>query len=87
MYSIQHIQAEKPELQKIILLAHAVSGCDTTSAVYRKGKITSVKILQEEGMQNIVSVFDDPNSSKERITAAMCTYILQLYGAKKRRSQ
>ena len=62
-----------------------MSGCDMTSALYRKGKIKSLKVLQEEGMENIVKVFDSPNSTKEEITNAACNYILRLYGAKKNR--
>ena len=67
---------------KIILFAHAVSGCDITSALYRKGKVQSLRVLQKEGMEDIVSVFDDPNNTRENINAAATKYILRLYGAK-----
>ena len=78
-YDIQTIQHEIPKIQEHVLFAHAVSGCDTTSALYRKGKIKCLKILQTHDLQDVVEVFNGLNSSKEEIFKAACKYFLTLY--------
>ena len=83
-FSVQFIQEQNPDIKENILVAHALSGCDTTSAVYGKGKITSYNVLKKHGLHDVVAKFNNPDCKEEDIFAAGCQYILKLYGAKKK---
>lgn len=54
-----------------LLLVHAWSGCDTTSATFGHGKTTLLKKLKaSEVIQEISSVLCNPNASQEEIGQA-----------------
>jgi len=69
---IHHIPENIPNIKNRILLAHSVSGCDTTSAVYRKGKLASYRIFEKKQLDEIVNIFNDPESDQEIIFEAGC---------------
>ena len=59
---------------------HAVSGCDTTSALFGIGKVKHLKNLQSSGqLRSSIDVFGEELASKEHITAAGEIYISSLY--------
>lgn len=65
-----------------ILFWHAITGCDTTSAIFSKGKKRALKILEDrEDLQRCAESFTQKNSSHEEITDSGIKYILALYGA------
>ena len=73
-YLIQEIQSKSPELKQSILFSHAASGCDMASAFFGKGKILNFKKVQRPEMNNLVEVFNNCESTKDEIFAAMCQY-------------
>lgn len=66
-----------------ILFLHAISGCDTTSAFYGKGKVQSILLGKKVDLQDTINVFNNPNASHEQVKEAGERYILALYGAKR----
>jgi hypothetical protein len=47
-----------------ILFLHAFSGCDTTSAFFRQGKMKFLKLLNKnKQLGQLVSIFKDENAS------------------------
>lgn len=74
------------ELQQLglrhILFLHAFTGCDTTSAAFRKGKVRFVKLYQKSAhIQNYAEVFTNPTSSQSDIEEAGSMCFLKWYGA------
>jgi len=64
------------------LFAHAIVGCDTTSAVYGLGKVAALKLVTSTQTKEHVLVFTDPESTKEEITAAGEAVMVSLYKGK-----
>ncbi|KAJ8933618.1 hypothetical protein NQ314_013908 [Rhamnusium bicolor] len=62
VYSSQQLQTLG--MKDSILLVHAFSGCDTTSAAYRKGKLSCFKLFKKQAvLQGIADIFNSPNHS------------------------
>lgn len=71
---------ENRHLKKFILFAHAFTGCDTTSAIFKKGKKTVIAILKKnKELQNLVSNFDVPGKTPDEIYNVAEEFIKQLY--------
>ena len=69
-------------VKKYILFLHDISGCDTTSALFRQGKKKAVKIIENKGdLHPFVDLFYNINSHPEEIAEAGEKFLLQLYGA------
>lgn len=67
-------------LQPFILFAHAFAGCDTTSAMYKKGKKTAVSILKKnEHLQEVIKIFYQPDKTIDEIYSAAEQFIVHLY--------
>lgn len=72
-----------PSLRRFILFIHAVSGCDNTSAFFRRGKIKFVKLLEKNpDLQTILGPFLGADSHLDLIETASEKFIIALYGAK-----
>lgn len=70
-------------LANSILFLHAFSGCDTTSAIFNKGKVKCVKLYQKnKELHDIVESFNNPDSSHETIAEAGERFFLAMYGAR-----
>ena len=70
-----------------LLLVHAWSGCDTTSATFGHGKTTLLKKLKaSEVIQEISSVLCNPNASQEEIGQTGLRLFVILYGGKQQDS-
>jgi len=80
-YSIHDIQTENPMWVNNILFAHTISGCDTVSAFYSKGKFGTFKKIQKKDTAYIAEIFNDLHSTKEVICTAATQYVLLLYNA------
>ena len=64
IFSSNHLQQGRGNLKQCIFFIHAASGCDTTSAVYRKGKADALKTLESnEELQRQIGVFYIKTSS------------------------
>lgn len=80
IHNISDIQEKIGELKDVLLFAHAISGCDTTSSLYRKGKKKTFKLLQNNPhLRQTVSVFNNSCASHEQIGNAGEIFVLNLY--------
>ena len=71
IFNIKRIQSEMGDMTGSLLFLHAITGCDTTSAVYRKGKRVPYKTLQKNpAIRQKLQIFYDPEASAEDIAAA-----------------
>lgn len=81
-YSTKSLQTSSPNLKDCVLLLHAFSGCDTTSAFFRKGKVSSFKLLMKNTkLKEIASIFMGVNTSKDEIGQVGTRLTLTLYKA------
>ncbi|KAE8740861.1 hypothetical protein FOCC_FOCC013607 [Frankliniella occidentalis] len=72
----------------LLLLLHAFTGCDTTSAPYKRGKHMGFAKLEQlhrkkSPLLQTVSVFNNPSATREEIAAAGEEFFVALYGGKK----
>ena len=76
------------ELQKIdfaanILFIHEFSGCDTTSSIFRKGKLMIAKLFsRNSSLKAISNVFYKCSSTRQEVTEAGELMFLALYNAR-----
>ncbi|XP_061723992.1 uncharacterized protein LOC133530150 [Cydia pomonella] len=67
----------------IVLLSHAFTGCDTTSAIFRQGKRKVCTKMMKNSLKQAVNAFNDPCSSHEEISKAGEIIFCELYGGNK----
>ena len=66
-----------------LLFVHAATGCETTSAVYRKGKRLPFRKLQAQpALCTVVQVCNDDQTSRNAIAATCEAFICVVYGGK-----
>jgi hypothetical protein len=59
---------------------HAFNGCDTTSALFNKGKMKFINVLRKNpDLTEIIQVFKNPNADPEIIAKAGERVLLELY--------
>lgn len=81
-FNIQKEKQNMGETCEVLLLAHAITGCDTTSAFYKKGKVRGLKLLQKhKELRDGMKPFYQQDSTKEAVKAAGEKFILKLYGS------
>lgn len=82
VYDISDVQNSNGLLKKNILFLHAFTGCDSTSAIYQKGKVRAWKLLQKSSqLQAAIKNFNTKGASQGSIFESGCAAFLQLYGA------
>lgn len=81
MFNVGKIQGEiGADMVECILFAHAVSGCDTTSAVFGKGKKRAWNVLKESPeMREVAKVFTNPSSLADAVAKAGEKFLLKIY--------
>jgi len=57
---------------------HAITGCDTMSALFGQGKRKAFLLSQKDSL-NVLDVFENSGSSKDDIARAREQFILKLY--------
>ncbi|KAJ8887394.1 hypothetical protein PR048_013609 [Dryococelus australis] len=68
--------------KKHILYLHAMTGCDTTSALFSKGKIEAVQLLNKRpNLWTDASMFKEPNTPKDVVERYGESFLLALHGA------
>ena len=83
IFSSKTIQNALGDMTANLLFLHAVTGYDTTSASYRKGKHSPFNILkQDHSLQHKVEVFNGPQASADYIAEAGEPFLLAIYGVK-----
>lgn len=71
------------ELTKYVSFLHAISGCDTTSSLFTKGKKTVVNIMKKHpNLKKQMSVFLNEKSTPQKIEKATEKFLVLLYGGK-----
>lgn len=77
IYDIRKLTSNLGHLRQHLLFLHAVTGCDTTSALYGKGKRKSFDILKKsQDICDTVSVFDNGEASKDEVAKAGEAFLL-----------
>lgn len=87
IYSSSDLQSSNvlQNCKETALFAHAFSGCDTTSALFGKGKAQTITLLNNRNdLADVVSVFNNPESTKEEVATAGERFMLALYKAPKK---
>lgn len=80
LYNISDLQETLGVMKDHILLVHAFTGCDTTSAIYGKGKKKFFKLLHDNpDMQSEAQKFLALSSPKDSIIAAGEKLMTKLY--------
>ncbi|KAE8742582.1 hypothetical protein FOCC_FOCC011876 [Frankliniella occidentalis] len=73
----QHLGEERADC---LLAAHAFTGCDTTSAIHRKGKVKLWDLLKKHReLRDVARVFNHPNANVEEIVQCGEKLFLSLY--------
>ena len=81
IYPINSIQECLGPTKQNMLCLHAVTGCNTTSAPYRRGKKKAFKILKSDVMlAEEVNVFNQVSASSTDVITTGEKFILALYG-------
>ena len=83
-WSVKSAQSELGSLKKHLLFAHAMSGCDTTSAIFGKGKTCVLrKIEKSPVLQQCSEVISNEASSNDEVGHACSDAFKVIYGGRK----
>ena len=80
VYDLQAIQSAIGGVRTHLMTLHAITGCDTTSALFGKGKKKALLLAQNDSL-DFLDVFKSSESSKDNISMAGEKFLLKLYGA------
>lgn len=81
VFSSLALQQQHQDLKEFILLVHGFSGCDSTSAIYGKGKKQLLKIFEANAsLMECVRVFNSTDATPNEIEKAGERIFLFLYG-------
>jgi len=85
IYRISDIQkALSLDVRSHILLAHAITGCDTVSAPYNIGKQKVISVLENTRADwSVLNIFKQKDANHDDVARAGEKLLLKLYGAKK----
>ena len=61
-------------------MAHAITGCDTVSALYKIGKKTAINVLEQEDW-GLLDLFKRDDATHIQILRAAERFVLKLYNA------
>ena len=67
LYTIGELQSAVGDMKKHLMFVPAISGCDTLSAPYMKGKKRALEVLRSYGDQDSLSTFTEPRSTPEGV--------------------
>ena len=81
LYTIGELQSAVGDMKQHLMFVHAISGCDTVSAPYMKGKKRALEVLRSYGDQDSLSTFTEPRSTPEDVANVGERFLLKLYGA------
>nr|XP_036231797.1 uncharacterized protein LOC118683407 [Bactrocera oleae] len=70
--------------QNHVLFLHAITGCDTASAFYRRGKTTVFKMFEKQDLLQCAEVFKNSNCTPEDVITNGIRFLLAMYGAPKK---
>lgn len=80
-YDISKIREEIGDMKDVILFLHAITGCDTTSSLFGKGKINAYKLLSlSNDLRAKALQFYEKQADKNILKEVGETFVLKLYG-------
>ena len=79
-FSSNYLQKQYFNIKNTILLAHAFSGCDSTSAIFCKGKLKILKIMEKYQtiITKITAIFKNVDITSSQIEKAGQTLFILL---------
>ena len=80
MYDLGNVQKTLGCKKNRLLFVHAITGCDTTSSLFGKGKRTAWKMLDVDDVDKITAVFNNPKSKKGTIAESGEKFLVKLFG-------
>lgn len=79
--NVLYSSKDNSDFQKYILFAHAFSGCDSTSAIFNKGKKSIVTLIKKnEELQKLIRIFYKPDQHIDDLYEIAEKLIKKLYG-------
>ena len=83
-WNMKVVSPKATSAKDYLLFIHAMSGCDTTSAPYGKGKINFVNLVNKsEMLKNISDTMNDVWADQAEIGIASITMFTMMYGGRK----
>lgn len=82
VYSISQLQRNNITVQPYLLAAHALSGCDTTSAIYMKGKVKILDGMKDTTYCSDMDTFKAADKTPDDVAQAGERIMLKLYNAR-----
>ena len=79
LVNIQEIRSANASLSDHLLFLHNMTGCDTTSALYMKGKNKTLDVMKSQSNSQILDVFTSPRSTHDDVAQHGEDFLLQLY--------
>ena len=83
VFRVSDIQDALGDTRNYLLAIHAITGCDTVSAIYRRGKRNPFRMVHKKGKDEFLGTFANSASTPDEVEKAGEGFILQLYGASK----
>ena len=82
VYCIRDILRGIGDMKDVLLAIYAFTGCDTISAIYKKGKVTPYRKVQaNDALRTKLLVFNDPKADRSAVADAGRHLLLAMFGA------
>lgn len=82
-WSVRESTKRNEDIKDHLLFLHAFSGCDTTSAIYSKGKANLISTFKKtDALRRVSEVISSPWSTQEEVGDASVMAVKILYGGK-----
>ena len=81
LYRVRDIQASIGDTSKYLMVLHAITGCDTVSAVYRQGKRKAFNLVHNLKEYDLLNTFINAESTDQQVQQAGESFLLKLYVA------
>lgn len=81
LYNIHEFQHAIGDTTKHLMFLHAVTGCDTVSAIYRQGKRKAFNIIHKKQDYELLDTFTKTGSTHDEVKSGGENFFLKLYGA------
>ena len=78
LYTIGELHSAVGDMKQHLIFVPAISGCDTLSAPYMKGKKRALEVLRSYGDQDSLSTFTEPRSTPEDVANVGERFLLKL---------
>ena len=79
-WNMRYVESGIQDIKRDILFLHAFTGCDSTSTIFSKGKVSIVKLFRKcKVLQSVSKIFMNDKSSPEEIGKAATLGIKAVY--------